>query len=79
MTRITSNTNMDVDNDSDTTLPPDPVTAPLLYIAAEAQQLIATINKLSTLGIEDHEIQLPKIAVAGDQSTGKSSIVESLT
>lgn len=69
---------MEIGDISDTTHP-NPVLAPLLYIAAEAQQLIATINKLSTLGIEDHDIQLPKIVVAGDQSTGKSSIVESLT
>lgn len=73
------NHNMRIDEDVETTLPPDPVSAPLLHITAESQPLITAITKLSALGVEDHDIQLPKIVVAGDQSSGKSSLVESLT
>lgn len=41
--------------------------------------LIRKIQDLSHLGIEDRQITLPKICVVGDQSTGKSSLIEGIS
>jgi GTPase SAR1 family protein len=49
-----------------------------LALAENQQRLISSIQKLSTLGIDATLPSLPKIVVVGDQSHGKSSIVEAL-
>ncbi|CEO60687.1 hypothetical protein PMG11_05274 [Penicillium brasilianum] len=41
--------------------------------------LVRKIQELSHLGIEDNKIDLPKICVVGDQSTGKSSLIEGIS
>ncbi|KAJ5380795.1 uncharacterized protein N7496_003223 [Penicillium cataractarum] len=41
--------------------------------------LVRKIQELSHLGIEDNKIALPKICVVGDQSTGKSSLIEGIS
>lgn len=41
--------------------------------------LIKKIQDLRNLGIEDSNIALPKICVVGDQSTGKSSLIEAIS
>lgn len=46
---------------------------------SEIEILIKRIQDLSRLGIEDSNIALPKICVVGDQSTGKSSLIESIS
>ena len=41
--------------------------------------LVKKIQDLRHLGIEDSKIALPKICVVGDQSTGKSSLIEGMS
>ena len=43
------------------------------------KDLVKRIQNLSHLGIEDSNITLPKICVVGDQSTGKSSLIEGIS
>lgn len=56
-------------------------TAPsgLDILTVEMKNLVKKIQNLSHLGIEDSNIRLPKICVVGDQSTGKSSIIEAIS
>ena len=44
----------------------------------ENERLIITINQLASL-VADKVVEVPKIVVVGDQSSGKSSLVERLT
>jgi len=44
----------------------------------ENERLIITINQLASL-VTDKVVEVPKIVVVGDQSSGKSSLVERLT
>lgn len=42
-------------------------------------ELIAGIKEVADLGIERSEIPVPKVIVVGDQSAGKSSLIEAIT
>ena len=44
----------------------------------ETQKLMQIIQNLRHLGVERYVLPLPKICVVGDQSTGKSSLIEAL-
>ena len=48
-------------------------------MAHDMKALVKKIQELRHLGIEDHGIELPKICVVGDQSTGKSSLIEGMS
>ena len=43
------------------------------------KELVQAVQKLRDLGIEDLGLPLPKIVVVGDQSTGKSSLIEAMS
>lgn len=47
------------------------------YLGADSRRLIQAIKELEELNINT-TLQLPKFVVVGDQSAGKSSIVEAL-
>jgi Dynamin family len=47
-------------------------------IIVETEEMVSINQKLKELGIEQ-TIQLPQICVIGDQSTGKSSLIEALS
>ncbi|KAJ5686522.1 hypothetical protein N7536_009141 [Penicillium majusculum] len=57
---------------------PIPVAA-LDNLTMDMKNLVKKIQDLSHLGIEDSKIMLPKICVVGDQSTGKSSLIEGIS
>lgn len=42
------------------------------------KELVQAIQRLRDLGIENFIPPLPKIVVVGDQSTGKSSLIEGM-
>lgn len=49
-------------------------------MGSKVRDLVNTINKLQRLGIEKiGNLPLPKIVVVGDQSAGKSSLVEAIS
>ncbi|KAL2821993.1 P-loop containing nucleoside triphosphate hydrolase protein [Aspergillus granulosus] len=48
-------------------------------LAQSMTTLVRKIQDLRHIGIEDSRITLPKICVVGDQSTGKSSLIEGMS
>ncbi|EEQ92645.2 dynamin GTPase [Blastomyces dermatitidis ER-3] len=48
-------------------------------ISRTMKALVKKIQDLRHLGIENHKLPLPKICVVGDQSTGKSSLIEGMS
>lgn len=48
-------------------------------ISKTMKALVKKIQDLRHLGIENHKLPLPKICVVGDQSTGKSSLIEGMS
>lgn len=55
------------------------VTDSINLISHDMRTLVRKIQDLRHLGIEDSKITLPKICVVGDQSTGKSSLIEGMS
>ncbi|KAJ5727293.1 hypothetical protein N7493_005113, partial [Penicillium malachiteum] len=51
----------------------------LELLTLDMRDLVRRVQQLSHLGIEDNSIALPKICVVGDQSTGKSSLIEAIS
>ena len=43
------------------------------------KELVQVVQNLRHLGVEDLILPLPKIVVVGDQSTGKSSLIEAMS
>ncbi|TQB74446.1 hypothetical protein MPDQ_004747 [Monascus purpureus] len=57
----------------------DSETHSIQIISNDMKMLVKKIQDLRHLGIEDNNIALPKICVVGDQSTGKSSLIEGMS
>ena len=48
-------------------------------LGRSARKLVDTINKLVVHGVEANDLPLPKLVVVGDQSSGKSSLIEAIS
>ncbi|KAF9888697.1 hypothetical protein FE257_008455 [Aspergillus nanangensis] len=57
----------------------NPTTDAINVLADNMKTLVKKIQDLRHIGIEDSSIALPKICVIGDQSTGKSSLIEGMS
>ncbi|KAI9796366.1 MAG: hypothetical protein M1833_006371 [Piccolia ochrophora] len=51
----------------------------LARLGRGVKALVESVNNLRHLGVEDLVLPLPKIVVVGDQSTGKSSLIEAIS
>ncbi|KAF2186987.1 hypothetical protein K469DRAFT_686204 [Zopfia rhizophila CBS 207.26] len=47
--------------------------------SSEQERLLDAIDQLRSNGVSHHDIGLPQLIVCGDQSSGKSSVLERLT
>ncbi|KAI9831563.1 MAG: hypothetical protein M1819_004794 [Sarea resinae] len=57
---------------------PSPLLSQSTFQTERSQQLLQAIHELSSSGVS-HEIDLPQLVIVGDQSSGKSSLLQSLT
>ncbi|KAL6714488.1 hypothetical protein ACLMJK_007912 [Lecanora helva] len=51
----------------------------LQVLGRGVKKLVQVVQELRHLGVEDLNLPLPKIVVVGDQSTGKSSLIEGIS
>ena len=51
----------------------------LQVLGRGVKKLVQAVQALRHLGVEDLDLPLPKIVVVGDQSTGKSSLIEGIS
>ncbi|KAF1829164.1 interferon-induced GTP-binding protein Mx [Decorospora gaudefroyi] len=56
-----------------------PVAGEIEPLGLHVKEAIATINRLEGLGLQRLKIPLPKCIVLGEQSTGKSSVIEAIS
>ncbi|KAL8948932.1 MAG: hypothetical protein Q9222_004919 [Ikaeria aurantiellina] len=66
------------EDDSSDTIDSD-ADAGLELLGQGMKALVTVVQDLSHLGVEDLVLPLPKICVLGDQSTGKSSLIEGIS
>lgn len=59
--------------------PSHKVDAQLNLLGRPVQRLVQLIKELEQLGVETRNLPLPKIVVVGDQSAGKSSLIEGIS
>ena len=72
MTKLTHSTGINTCPEPGTTANPSP------RLGCKSRDLIRVIQKLDALGIDSTLPSLPKFVVVGDQSQGKSSIIEAI-
>lgn len=54
-------------------------TKSISFISRDMKDMVTKIQNLRHLGVENNGLPLPKICVVGDQSTGKSSLIEGMS
>ncbi|KAF2275396.1 P-loop containing nucleoside triphosphate hydrolase protein [Westerdykella ornata] len=66
-----------IPSNDETKVPPSEGHA--IALGAGVTEALTVVAKLQTLGLDQYEIPLPKCVVLGDQSTGKSSVIEAIS
>lgn len=61
------------------TPPPKSENEGLDVLNGEMRDMVDLVNRLRASGIEDLGLPLPRIAVVGNQSAGKSSLIEAIS
>ncbi|CAO2647679.1 Nn.00g086010.m01.CDS01 [Neocucurbitaria sp. VM-36] len=67
------------DEDTQYQQPQPPTASEIDPLGKHVKEAIATINLLEGLGLQRLKIPLPKCIVLGEQSTGKSSVIEAIS